>query len=260
MISMEILQSETRPALEDLLAYLPCSKVIDVKKGGTLYEEGDLADSIYVVTEGMIKVSVMSDGSEVIIDLYRADDLIGESALLHPGTRAERATAIEYTKVMRWSVAEIEELMVRQPRLAAALVQAMTQRSLEYLEHITSFAAEKTSDRIVRALLRFEKRFGRPEEDGYVRLIPLPHGLLAKYVLTSRELVTVCMNELRAAGCLRYFRWAIFLRPDLLKEWSAKKQHNRRHLAAASAGVAAASAEFTSSGGLGKNEAEAGSS
>ena len=44
-------------------------------------------------------------GHQVVIDIYQADELFGESALLNLPYRCERATALENTKVMAWTTA-----------------------------------------------------------------------------------------------------------------------------------------------------------
>lgn len=210
---------------QELLSFLPCSNVVTMRKGEHLYEVGDPADSIFVVTEGTIKVTRVFDGREVVIDLYRSDDVFGECALLPPHIRRENATALEWAKAMSWRLSEVQGLLETKPGLAAALAHGIMLRSQAYVDRIATFAAAKTDQRIAYALIRFQERFGRADVDGYVRLIPLTHDLLANYVLTSRELVTICMNRLRADGCLRYHRSGIFVRPELLREWLQNSQH-----------------------------------
>jgi CRP-like cAMP-binding protein len=71
----------------------------------------------------------------------------------------------------------------------------------------------------VRALLRLGERFGDSNGGSpKVRLMPITHELLAKYVGTSREIVTQHMSQLRRKGVLDYSRAGIEFDPGELKK------------------------------------------
>jgi CRP-like cAMP-binding protein len=67
-------------------------------------------------------------------------------------------------------------------------------------------------------MLRLCSRFGEKLEDGTVRLPAFTQELLGKCVGTSREIITLNMNELRRQGYVRYSRKNIFVYEDALKE------------------------------------------
>jgi CRP/FNR family transcriptional regulator len=159
------------------------------------------------------------DGRQVVVDIYQTDEFFGESAFLNSATRDEQAIAIENTKAMAWSTAEIEELIMRRPRLAIALLQILVQRSTEFGRRIESFSVDNIARRLARTLIRFSQRLGQNAEDGSVQMMPFTHELLSQYVGTSREIVTHYMNQFRRQGYLRYSRKGILLYRDALKEW-----------------------------------------
>jgi CRP/FNR family transcriptional regulator len=202
------------------LAHLPCSSILEFKKGIMIYGQDQPSTSIYLVIEGKVKVSRLADdGHPVIVDIYQPDEFFGESAFLGLPHRAEQAVALESARLMSWSVAEIEEIATRRPRLAVALLQIFIQRSLDFSERIESFSVDNIPRRLARSLIRFSERLGTPEEDGAIRIAPFTHELLSQYVGTSREIVTHYMNQFRRQGYLRYSRKGIVLYRDACKDW-----------------------------------------
>ena len=116
-------------SLEDPLAHLPCSSIVEYKKGQMIYNQDQPSTNIYLIIAGKIKVSrVADDGHQVVVDIYQPDEFFGESAFLNLPHRCEQATALEGTKVMAWTTAEIEDLILKRPRLSVALVQILVQR------------------------------------------------------------------------------------------------------------------------------------
>jgi len=212
--------------LEDPLAHLPCSTIMEYKKGQNIYSQDQPSTSIYLVIEGKVKVSRMSDdGHQVMVDIYQTDEFFGESALLNLAHRAEQACALENTKLMTWTSAELEDILTKRPRLAVALLQILVQRTIEFGHRIESFSVDNIARRLARSLIRFSDRLGTPEADGSMRMAPFTHELLSQYVGTSREIVTHYMNQFRRQGYLRYSRKGIILYRDAFREWLRQNAH-----------------------------------
>jgi len=210
---------QIRP-LEDPLAHLPCSTILEYRKGQTIYSRDQPSTSIYLVIDGKVKVCRMADdGRQVVVDLYQPDEFFGESAFLGPAQRTELSVALENTKLMTWTTVEIEEIAGRRPRLAIALLQLLVQRSMDFGSRIESFSVDNIARRLARALIRFSERLGHVAENGSVQMIPFTHELLSQYVGTSREIVTHYMNQFRRQGYLTYSRKGILLHRDALKDW-----------------------------------------
>jgi len=206
--------------LEDPLAHLPCSSIVEYRKGQLIYNQDQPSTSIYLVIDGKVKVSRLADdGHQVVVDIYQPDEFFGESAFLNLSHRSEQATALENTKLMAWSTSEIDDIIMRRPRLAVALLQILAQRTMDFTHRIESFSVDNIARRLARTLIRFSERLGTQEEDGSVRMVPFTHELLSQYVGTSREIVTHYMNQFRRQGYLRYSRKGIVLYRDAMKDW-----------------------------------------
>jgi CRP/FNR family transcriptional regulator len=190
-------------ALEDPLAHLPCSSIVEYRKGQMIYNQDQPSTNIYLI----------------IVDIYQADEFFGESALLNLPHRSEQATALENTKLMTWTTSEIEDIITKRPRLSVALLQILVQRTIDFTHRIESFSVDNIARRLARSLIRFSDRLGTVEEDGSVRMTPFTHELLSQYVGTSREIVTHYMNQFRRQGYLKYSRKGIILYRDAFRGW-----------------------------------------
>lgn len=206
--------------LEDPLAHLPCSSIIEYRRGQSIYNQDQPSTAIYLVIGGKVKVSrLANDGRQVVVDIYQPDEFFGESAFISAAPRCEQAMAMDNTKLMAWSTSEIEDVVMKRPRLAVALVQIFVQRTMEFADRIESFSADNIGQRLARTLLRFSERMGSRDEDGSVRMAPFTHELLSQYVGTSREIVTHYMNQFRRQGYLQYSRKGIVLYRQSMQEW-----------------------------------------
>ena len=207
----------TQPHYEDVLEHLPTSRITAYGKGQAIYGSDSQPRSIYLVIKGTVGISHMAeDGTEVLLDIVRPDELFGESAFLEVACLAERAEAIERVEVMNWTVSDLEDLVTKRPRLAVALLQVLAQRNADYRSRIESLAIDNIPRRLARALLRFSERLGTQDEGGYVSMLPLSQEMLSRHIGTSREIVSHYMNVFRRRGYVTYSRRSIRLHRETL--------------------------------------------
>jgi CRP/FNR family cyclic AMP-dependent transcriptional regulator len=217
-MATSILSAATQTHCEDVLAYLPASKTTEYGKGQMIYGMDTFPRSIYLVIKGTVGISHMAvDGTEVLLDIVRSDEVFGESAFLEAARRTERAEAIERAEVMNWTVSDMEDLVAKRPRLAVAMLQVLAQRNADYRRRIESFAIDSIARRLARALLRFSDRLGTEEEGGSVSMIPLTQEMLSRHIGTTREIVSHHMNQFRKHGFVSYSRKGICLHRETLK-------------------------------------------
>jgi CRP/FNR family cyclic AMP-dependent transcriptional regulator len=217
---MATMLATPQKCVEDLLALLPCSSILEYRKDQVIYDQDQPSASVYLVIDGKVKVCRIADGGRaVVVDIYDTEEFFGESALLNSPTRGEQALALENTKLMTWTTSEIEELVLQRPRLAVAFLQILVRRAIDFGHRIESFSVDNIERRLARTLIRFAERLGQNAGDGSVEMMPFTHELLSQYVGTSRELVTHHMNHFRRLGYLRYSRKGILVYRDAMKSW-----------------------------------------
>ena len=217
-MAASIVSVETHTRYEDVLAYLPISKTTEYRKGQMIYGVDAFPRNIYLVVKGTVGIShIAEDGTEVLLDIVRPDELFGESAFLDVVRRSDRAQAIENAQLMAWAVSDMEELVTKRPRLALAMLQILAQRNADFTRRIESFATDSVEQRLARSLIRFSDRLGTPEANGSVWMMPFTHQMLSRYVGTTREIISHHMSRFRSQGHVTYSRQGIRLHRDSLK-------------------------------------------
>ncbi len=210
----------TQTRLEGPLTYLPASCIVEYKQHQVIYNQARPPAGLYVVLGGLVKVSrITAPGRQVIIDVYRAGEFFGESSLLGLAATADEARAIQDATLMNWTALEIQDIVLKRPQLAAALMRFLIQQTMEFGLRMVCLSTNHTAARLARALLRFGDRLGGPEDQYAIRIIaPLTHQMLAQYVGTSREVVSHHMSRFRRRGYVRYSRKELILFPGALQQ------------------------------------------
>jgi len=202
---------------EDVVGLFPNPTILEYRKSRIIYGPDQPSANIYMISWGKVKLSQIAEGGrEIVLEIIRPHELFGESALLKPARRSEQATALETSELLMWPSAAVEELLTKQPRFGVVLLRLFARRAADLAHRIESFSFDTIEQRLARSLIRFSERFGTLDQDGSARMMPLTHELLSRHVGTSRELVTLYMNQFRKRGYLRYSRREIVLNRDAL--------------------------------------------
>src|SRR5262245_57839094 len=68
---------------EDMARITTCARSLRKARGEFIYIPGDRADLVYILRQGRIKLSVLSEtGKEIAIDIIQANEIFGEFALV----------------------------------------------------------------------------------------------------------------------------------------------------------------------------------
>jgi CRP-like cAMP-binding protein len=168
----------------------------------TIVEEGLPGDYMYILREGRVKVTKLSeDGREKILDFLEAGAFVGEMALLERGPRSASVKTLAPVKVLALSRTDFINLLRRSPDLAIAVIQELSRRIRSVNEQASSLSFQRVKERTMGLLERLAKD---PTTDGERRITPaLTHQQIADMVGTSRETVTRVVKDLKGTGWLR---------------------------------------------------------
>ena len=204
--------SLTLGATADLI--LRCLKVpgprTKVRQGSTLYVQGDPSETIFLVVDGLVKISMVnSDAQEIIIDIVGAGALCGEGAVFDGLPRFSSATALSETEVIRLTRAELRERMAEDRELADLIMTriALKQRQLAVrLQNVTTSSPETRISELFGYIVG--NSLGPRVDD--VR-IELTHEQIASLIGVSRVTVTRALRRLSESGQITTDRGRIVL-------------------------------------------------
>src|SRR5215470_4023244 len=104
------------------ITYLPWKPLREFAKGEVIFDQEQPSDSLYVVIEGVVKITITAiTGSGTISRIVAADGLFGDACLAESSNDLESAVALDRVTVMAWIRDEIESQIDREPGLAIAL-------------------------------------------------------------------------------------------------------------------------------------------
>ncbi|MCC7465717.1 MAG: Crp/Fnr family transcriptional regulator [Saprospiraceae bacterium] len=183
------------------------------KKGEAVYVPDDLADRIFFITEGRIKISVMNDeGKEITKAILGRGEVFGELAMLGEQKRHDYATALEDTYTCVVTLEELRSLMRDRSEINLFFMKIFGGRQLEMERRLESLIFRDSRSRIVEFLVNLARNKG--QRVGYEWLVrkPVTHQEIANLTATSRQTVTTTLNDLRHKKLLTFNRSRLLIR------------------------------------------------
>jgi HEAT repeat protein len=113
-----------RVAGEDLAPLARVAETERLNLGDTLFKEGDVADALFLIVRGRVRVE--RGGREVAV--LGAGEALGEMAVLDRVPRSATATALEETEVLCIASDEFYESLHEQSEIAEGVIRIMCQR------------------------------------------------------------------------------------------------------------------------------------
>lgn len=115
-------------ALDDtqLEQVLTMCELITLNAGQPVYIEGMAARYFFVVLQGKVEVSEVSDGEIYELSTLVSGDYFGEEALMEKRIHGERAFTLEETTLLRLSAKNFDKLLTLFPRLKPGLKLAVS--------------------------------------------------------------------------------------------------------------------------------------
>lgn len=170
-------------------------------RGTTIVEEGLPGDYMYVIREGRVKVTKISDeGREKILMFLDAGSFFGEMALLDRAPRTASVKTLEASRLLALSRTDFLNALRSSPEIAMGVIQELTRRLRETNEQASAQSFQRVKAR-TKGLLR---RLAADERDDAGRRLtpPLTHQQIADMIGTSRETVTRVVKDMKAEGWL----------------------------------------------------------
>jgi CRP/FNR family transcriptional regulator, cyclic AMP receptor protein len=166
--------------------------------------QGESGEALYVLTAGMVKVTVAAEtGVETTVAVRSRGDLIGEFAVLDGMPRTATARAVGIVGAVRISRANFTAFGDRYPGALGTITRSLVAKMRAATER---HAAERTwgaRERLAQVIYGLAADFGKPAASGDV-VIPLPLtqlelGELAGVAVSTTERV---LAEFRRKGVI----------------------------------------------------------
>jgi len=128
---------EPPPTHIPLFSDLTTSEFIDValllvrrvaKVGEMIVREGDPGESMFIVSTGEVRATILRDGRQMPVATMRDGDFFGEMAVLSGEPRTATVTAVKSTELLELSREHLSEICARHPHVEAKIRLAYDER------------------------------------------------------------------------------------------------------------------------------------
>lgn len=181
------------------------------KKKQMIYLQGQRADYLYCLKEGVVRTAIFSDqGEEKLLTVYRAGSIFGEASFFDEMPRVSSATAQTDCRIVKLSRQTVDALFRKHPELASAMISYLARTVRLLSGHVDTMSFQTADVRLAR-LLR-----NHPSADD---VIHATHEELAAALGVSRVTVSRILGEFAQKGYLKTGYGTItLLRPEALAD------------------------------------------
>src|SRR6202451_3897104 len=190
-------------------------KILAVSKKEIIFSQGDVADAVFYVQKGRVRLTVVSKiGKEATIAIVGEGNFFGEGSLAGQLLRMGSAAAMTDCEILRVDKKTMMEALHREPAFSEMFVAYLLARNIRYEEDLVDQLFNSSEKRLARVLLllaRFGKE-GQPEN-----VIPkISQEALAEMIGTTRSRVRFFMYRVRKSGFVDYGESKMHVHSSLL--------------------------------------------
>jgi CRP/FNR family transcriptional regulator, cyclic AMP receptor protein len=171
------------------------------KKDSVVFFENEADTALFVIIEGQVKVSrVSDDGKEVILTILGESDFFGEMAILDGSSRSANVTAMTDTEMFIIQRSDFLNLLQTHPEVAISLLVELAHRLRAADMKIKSLSLKDAEGKVATVILQLADDVGKIK-NGTVEIekLPFQHDL-ANMAGTSRETISRTLHAFAKKG------------------------------------------------------------
>jgi CRP/FNR family cyclic AMP-dependent transcriptional regulator len=177
--------------------------IVEYRKDEIVFAQGDVADTIYYIQKGRLKVVVISEqGKEAVVGMLEPGQFFGEGCLNGHSLRIATTTAMEACLVTAISKIAMLAALHGEPKFSELFMAHLLTRNSRIEEDLIDQLFNSSEKRLARLLLLLAN-FGK--EGSPQPISPnISQETLAEMIGTTRSRVSFFMNKFRKLGFISY--------------------------------------------------------
>lgn len=172
-------------------------------RGEVLMREGEQADSVVLLTAGLVKATVDSaNGYTSLLALRGPGELLGELACVDGGPRGATVTAMRHSEGVVVAAGAFLRLLEREPGLSLSVLRSVVGRLRDSDGLRAEQGARTTRSRVAALLVKLAVEYGSavPEPLPGAVCVQVNQRELAAAAGASRESVVRCLRAMQREG------------------------------------------------------------
>jgi CRP/FNR family cyclic AMP-dependent transcriptional regulator len=173
------------------------------KKDQIIFSQGDVADAVFYLQKGKIKLTVVSErGKEAVVGILGPGHFFGEGCLNGHPLRVTTATSIDQSLITRITKAAMIATLHDEPEFSELFMADLLNRNSRIEEDLIDQLFNSSEKRLARVLLLLAN-FGK-EGTTEPFIGNFSQETLAEMIGTARSRVSFFMNKFRKLGYIKY--------------------------------------------------------
>ena len=195
------------------------NNVVNFKKGDYVYMPEDNSDKIFFIISGKIKIGSYRDNDkEVAHTILQKGDVFGELAMIGETARKDFAQALEESEIIPIKLEEVKKQMKNHSGLSILIMKMMGSRVHEMEQSLESLVFKDSRTRIIEFIILSLEKSGQRMGYEWILRNFITHQDIANLTATSRQTVTMVLNELKNENIIHFDRKRLLIRDlDRLK-------------------------------------------
>jgi CRP/FNR family transcriptional regulator/CRP/FNR family cyclic AMP-dependent transcriptional regulator len=186
-------------------------------KDGVVFFENEPGDSLFMILEGRVKVTILGDdGREIILSILGPGDFFGEMSLLDDEPRSATAIAAEESELLLLA-RDFQSFVSENRTIMGALIRVLASRLRHANQQISTLALLDVYGRVASVILEMANDEGKRLRDGRVSMRRATHQEIANRIGTTRETVTRMLKDLERHGLIHVAGKKMVLEPGFEK-------------------------------------------
>jgi CRP/FNR family transcriptional regulator, cyclic AMP receptor protein len=177
--------------------------VLEFHKNQHVFKQGDVADTVFYIQKGKVKLTVLSDqGKEAVVAILESGQFFGEGCMNGHSLRIATTTAMEDCLITAITKAAMIAAIHDEPRFSELFIAYLLSRNSRIEEDLIDQLFNSSERRLARLLLLLAN-FGK--EGSPQPISPnVSQETLAEMIGTTRSRVSYFMNKFRKLGLISY--------------------------------------------------------
>ncbi|WP_252232418.1 Crp/Fnr family transcriptional regulator [Clostridium sp. ZBS15] len=176
---------------EELIEIVKTINHKEYSKGDVIFTEGNVANTLYFVNKGKIKLyKHTKDGKEQILHVLSEGDLFGELDLIKPSKYGFNSKAIVNSKICTLTKDEMKDIIMRKPEIGIKVLETVGERLAKVENLVQNLATNDVDSRMAYLLIDLIKKYGESIEKNISIKLPLSREDMANYIGVTRETIS----------------------------------------------------------------------
>ena len=186
---------------DELVTMSSCKTATTIKKGESLFVEGDNVNGVFCIKDGVCKMTKLSaNGKDQIVKLSQKGELLGQRSLISDEPANLSAVAVEDMEVCFIPKSDILNFFNNNNAFSMSLMKSVCGDLKDADDMMVNLAQKNVKERLAQTLLYLEEKFG-VLEDKSLRL-QLSRDEIASIIGTATESCIRLLSEFKKAGLI----------------------------------------------------------